>query len=254
MPTLLEIAVDNAADAAEAARLGAGRLELAAALDQHGLTPPPDLIREMKTAVAIPVMVLIRPHPSPFISSDEDAAGTLDHAEQAIAAGADGLVFGFLTPQRTIDRDLVIALRAIAGPRDTVFHRAFDLIDDPLDAIDQLAGLGITRLLSAGQTPAEAARALRLDGPGIPVDVTPPAEPGQDPDLPRFERLRRYRRHAGERLQLMPGGGIRAVNLAALLAATGADQVHTSARTASRPGLDPAEVRDLRAVLDAAAR
>ncbi|MCC6676149.1 MAG: hypothetical protein IT436_03295 [Phycisphaerales bacterium] len=252
MAITLEIAVDNTPDAMVAAAGGADRLELAAALDQHGLTPRPDIIREIKAAVTIPVLVLIRPGPHPVIQAQAEVAAALKHAEQSIDAGADGLVFGFLRPDRTIDRDLAIAVRAIAAPRDTVFHRAFDLTPDPFDAIDQLAALGITRILTAGQTPGGAARAMNLDTPEIPAE--PPVDPAADPDLARFERIRHYRRHAGDRIQILPGGGIRAVNIATLFYSTGADQVHSSARTPSRAGLDPVELRGLRAALDGLAR
>lgn len=251
MAITLEIAVDSTADAVAAAAGGADRLELAAHLDRHGLTPAPDLIRDIKAAVAIPVLAIIRPAPNPVIHREADAAAALDEAERAFDAGADGLVFGFLRPDRSIDRDLAIALRILAGPRDAVFHRAFDLTPDPFDAIDQLAELGITRILTAGQSPAEAARAMNLDFPDVAADHAP-AE--SDPDLARFERIRRYRRHAGDRIQILPGGGIRAVNITTLVHSTGADQVHSSARTPSRAGFDPVELRELRAALDGLAR
>jgi hypothetical protein len=35
--------------------------------------------------------------------------------------------------------------------RQAVFHRAFDVTPEPLDALDQLIGLGFRRLLTSGQ-------------------------------------------------------------------------------------------------------
>lgn len=242
----LEIAVDTFSDALTAATGGADRLELAADLDRGGLTPPVDLVRTVRGGVSIPILALVRPGPEPFIASEADALVALRDAEQSLDAGADGIVFGWLRPDFTLDQDMVIAARALAGPRQTVFHRAFDLAPDPFHAIDQLADLGVTRILTAGQSPAAAARALHLDH--ATLDRTGPAKAETDAD--RFERIRRYRAHAGGRLQIMPGGGVRASNTAALLRAAGPGPIHSSARRSS--ALHSDELRDLRAAVDAA--
>jgi copper homeostasis protein len=57
---LLEVIACSVADAIEAERGGAGRLELARELGRGGLTPSPDLVQEVRQAVAIPVRVMLR--------------------------------------------------------------------------------------------------------------------------------------------------------------------------------------------------
>ncbi len=40
---------------------------------------------------------------------------------------------------------------AAAGPLAVTFHRAFDMCANPLNTLNNLAGLGITRVLTSGQ-------------------------------------------------------------------------------------------------------
>ena len=72
-------------------------------------------------------------------------------SELFLEHGADGVVFGILNADGTIDVRRTQALRARIGSRQAVFHRAFDVTPDPFRALDQLIELGITRVLTSGQ-------------------------------------------------------------------------------------------------------
>src|SRR4051794_21066209 len=135
---LLEIAVASVEDALAAQGGGADRLELNAALALGGLTPSLGALLEVKAAVALPVLVMIRPRPGGFAYSDADFKVMQRDADLALQHGADGIVFGILTAEGHVDADRCRRLVRQTGARAAVFHRAFDVTPDPLAALEQL--------------------------------------------------------------------------------------------------------------------
>lgn len=204
---LLEICCGSLDDALEAAEGGADRVELCSALFLGGLTPSMGALIEAKRRLAIPVMFMVRPRAAGFCYTASEFAAMERDAELAIANGADGLVFGALTSGGLIDRRRVTRLRALAGGRDAVFHRAFDVTPDPFRALDELADLGITRVLTSGQAPTV--------GEGL-------------------ELIARLVAHAKGRMQVMPGGGIRPHEFAHVVRTTRCSQIHVAAWTGRR--------------------
>jgi copper homeostasis protein len=71
--------------------------------------------------------------------------------DAAKAAGADGIVFGMLNADGTIDVALTERLIARARPASVTFHRAFDMTPDPFAALETLIALGVDRVLTTGQ-------------------------------------------------------------------------------------------------------
>lgn len=200
--TAVEIAVQDVAGAWVARELGADRVELCTALSlTGGLTPGIGLVRAV-VEVGLPVHVLVRHRPGGFVHSDDEAAALEAEVRALVLAGAAGVVVGALTPAREVDRRRTAALVRAADGAEVTFHRAFDVVDDRGGALDLLAELGITRVL----TSAGAARAG--DAVAAMAELT---------------------RHAGGRVQVMAGGGVRPQDVAALVAA-GVDAVHLSAR------------------------
>ncbi len=244
---LLEIALESVEDAVLAQRAGADRIELCAGLDVGGLTPSAGQIAAVCEAVRIPVMVMIRPRPGGFCYSRGELDVMRRDIAQARAAGAAGVVSGVLRPNGRVDEDATRALRAAADEMQFVFHRAFDLTPQPLEALEAIIRCGATRLLTSGQAPR----------------VAPPS--------PAADLVRRLELLAAGRLEIMACGGVRADNVVALLAHTGVRQIHAACRRAAldpsaaagRPplgfgvasdaefgALDEAAVRELRAALD----
>jgi copper homeostasis protein len=116
-----------------------------------------------------------------------------------------------------------------------VFHRAFDLIEQPFDALDQLIDLGVKRILTAGMSPPTATHALGLPcGPYIPDSIDG-----------RLLAMRRYNDRAAGRIEIIPCGGIRAANANRFIAETGAVQIHSACRSPDADHLDANQVRDL---------
>ena len=94
---------------------------------------------------------MIRPRAGGFCYTQSEMAVMLNDAKLALEHGADGLVFGILTPDGSIDTERCSQIIELAHGREIVFHRAFDVTPDPFKALDQLIALGFTRILTSGQ-------------------------------------------------------------------------------------------------------
>lgn len=209
-PTV-EIAVQDVAGARIARRAGADRIELCVALGSTGgLTPPIGLI-EATVAVGLPVHPLIRTRPGGFTYDAAELDVLVRDVRAAVRAGVAGVVVGALTTCGDVDDDAVRALVEAAGGASVTFHRAFDVVAEPLAALDRLAELGVTRVLTSGG----AARAI--DG------------------RVGLQAAAAHARATGARVAVMAGGGIRPSQIGSLLV-TGVDAVHLSAR---RPACEP---------------
>src|SRR5580765_3805211 len=91
---LLEVAIASVEDALAAQSGGADRLELNAALALGGLTPSLGMLIEVKAAVRLPVMVMVRPRSGGFYYGEAEFTVMQRDADLALNRGADGIVFG----------------------------------------------------------------------------------------------------------------------------------------------------------------
>lgn len=198
---LIEAVCCSADDCVEAEAGGANRIELCGAMMVGGLTPSLGTLQEARARTRLPMVCMIRPRAGGFCYTAGEFAAMLRDAELALANGAGGIVFGVLREDGTIDEPRCRELVAVAQGRgrQTVFHRAFDVVPDQLAALDALIALGITRVLTSGGEPTALDGAARIAG---------------------------LVRHAAGRIEILPGGGIRDTNVAQLLRATGVRQIH----------------------------
>lgn len=127
---LLEVCCGSADDVLEAWRGGADRVELNANLFQGGLTPTIGTLRAVKAHADIPVMAMIRPRAGGFCYTDVEYETMREDARALLEAGADGLVFGFLHGDGTVDAARTREMVALAEGRPCVFHRALDVTPD----------------------------------------------------------------------------------------------------------------------------
>ncbi len=199
---LLEICCGSIDDAIQAQAGGADRIELCSALFLGGLTPSHGTIHYARERLTIPIIAMVRPRGGGFCYTDAEFATMERDAGAVIDQGADGIVFGILTADGNIDLKRTRRIRDIAGDKQTVFHRAFDVTPDPFVALDQLVDLGIIRILTSGQE-----------------DTVPDGA-----DL--IHRLIDY---SADRIEILPGGGIKPHNLADVIAKTGCKQIHLTA-------------------------
>lgn len=203
MRPLLEICVDHIASVEAAKAGGADRIELCAALSEGGLSPSRGLVEESLDCFGPHVCVMLRPRPGNFLYSEAERRVMARDLRWLADAGVKAVVAGALTPSGDIDRDFLLRLRELAGPLELTFHRAFDLVREPLRALDVLMELGVERLLTSGGAPS----AMQ----GSPL-------------------IRELVQRSSGRMIVMAGAGIRPENALPLIRATGVREIHASLR------------------------
>ena len=114
MKKLLEVCVDSLASARAAIRGGADRLELCSALAIGGLTPYPELLRQIRQESDIPIRCLMRPRAGDFLYAPEEIQQMAMQISVLRDLGADGFVIGCLTPEGNLDAQAMAPLLASA--------------------------------------------------------------------------------------------------------------------------------------------
>jgi copper homeostasis protein len=118
--------------------------------------------------------------------------------------GADGLVFGCLRPDGSVDMEAMKVLMEAAGDTPVTFHRAFDHTSDPFKALEDIISLGCARILTSGCRPTA------LEG---------------------AELLAQLVEKAAGRIIIMPGCGVNPNNIRQIAEETGASEFHFSGRS-----------------------
>jgi copper homeostasis protein len=204
MTPLLEISVESLPAAIAAERGGANRIELCDDLSVGGLTPCAELMRKARTAVKIPIFAMIRPRGGSFTYSDSELSQMRRDIEVAKSCKMDGLVFGILQNDSTVDIEQTRALVKIASPLPVTFHRAFDKTPYLPEALEAVIETGATRILTSGgkHTAAQGVAAL--------ADLVAAA---------------------ADRIIILPGGGINAANFSEIIRRTRAREFHSGLGT-----------------------
>ena len=150
MQKILEVCVDSLASARAAAAGGADRLEFCSALAVGGLTPYPELLRQIKAECHLPVRCLMRPRAGDFLYTPEEIDLLCDQIAALRAAGADGFVIGALTADGALDRSAMEKLLAACGDLPTTLHRCMDVSRDLAATYRAAAALGMSTVLTSG--------------------------------------------------------------------------------------------------------
>ncbi len=226
---LLEVCIDSVEAALGASRGGARRAELCSDLLEGGVTPSAGLIAAVRRNIDIDLFVIVRPRGGDFFYTDLEFELMQEEIGHARSLGADGIVLGLLDDRSCIDVARTRRLVELAAPLPVTFHRAFDHAPDLGAALEDVIATGARRVLTSGGA-TDAARGV--------------------------EQIARLVRQARGRIAIMPGGGVRLGNIAAL-AATGATEFHSSLRTAcpspvrsSNPAVSVGRLRDAGMDLD----
>lgn len=197
----IEICTNSYVSAMNAEKAGADRIELCVELAVGGITPSYGLLKKVMNDSTILVNVLIRPRSGDFTYSDAEFEAMKLDIEICKELGCNGIVSGVLHKDFMIDLERTKALVELSKPLSFTFHRAFDWTVDPFKALEQLIDLGVDRILSSGQE-TSAARGLSL--------------------------LEQLQQQAGDRLVILPGGGINIETIAQFKKAN-LKEVHFSA-------------------------
>lgn len=206
---LLEVCCASVQDCINASGAGADRIELNTAYELGGLSVDRPFFLMAREALLrpIPLICMVRPRPGGFFYSPKEKNLMFAQAKELLEAGADGIAFGFLNKDRTVDEESTRQMCKLTHKypgRQAVFHRAFDLVPKPMDAAGQLAALGVDRILTSGQKET--------------------AEEG-------ISLLKRLQKKYKYDIEIMPGCGLSVHNVLDLVKETGVEQVHASLRS-----------------------
>jgi copper homeostasis protein len=204
MNYLLEVIAFTSESCRLIEKSGAGRIELCANPLEGGTTVSYGMMKSAREVVSIPVFPIIRPRGGDFLYDEEEYAIIRKDILFCREIGMDGVVTGLLNHDGTIDKARTAALVELAYPMDVTFHRAFDRARDQFAALEDIIQCGCNRILTSG---------------------------GHDTVMQGLEQIKVLTAAAAERIIILPGSGIRSVNIAGIAAATGLREFHTSART-----------------------
>ncbi len=203
---LVEVCCGGIDDCLTAVECGCDRIELNSALELGGLTPSLAVLQEIKQKKNdIKVCCMVRPRGDGFCYSKQEFEIMKNDACILLENGADGIVFGFLNPDRTINKQWTKEMVALIHPKEAVFHKAFDNTSNHFEAIEDLIDCGIDRVLTSG-------------GANYPH-----VEEG-------FGVLHRLIQDYGSQIQILPGGGVREHNVQEIIKQTGCSQIHMTAK------------------------
>ncbi|MNB89060.1 Copper homeostasis protein CutC [compost metagenome] len=197
---LLEICCYSMECALTAQQQGADRVELCAAPKEGGLTPSWGVLKSVRQAVTIPVHPIIRPRGGDFYYSASEFNAMLEDIAVVRDLGFPGLVIGLLDEDGHVDMPRMRQIMAAAQGMAVTFHRAFDMCVNPLQAFENLAELGVARVLTSGQQ-SSAEKGISL--------------------------IKELKAQSGVPI-IMAGAGVRAANLELFLQA-GVTELHSSA-------------------------
>jgi copper homeostasis protein len=197
--TLVEAAVETLEDALAAKRAGADRIELCANLGVGGTTPSAGLIASVVQQVNHPVFVMIRPRGGDFVYAADEIDAMIEDIDRARPLGIAGIVTGALRSDGSVDVDSMRRLMSPASGLPVTFHRAFDVVANRTEALEQVIDLGASRVLTSGGA------ATALEGTSAIAMLVD---------------------QAGERISIIAGGTIRDHNVRDVIARTGVREVH----------------------------
>lgn len=198
---ILEICANSYQSALNAQKAGANRIELCSELSVGGITPSFGVLEKVAKEITIPVNVLIRPRSGNFCYTDDEFEVIKKDIKTCKELGFNGIVSGVLNADNSIDIKRTKELISLTKPLSFTFHRAFDCVKNPIEALENLIEIGVDRILTSG--------------------LQEKAENG-------IELLKELQKIANNRLIIMPGSGVNIENILQFKNA-GFNEIHTSA-------------------------
>ena len=146
-----EACVETFEEAILAEKKGADRVELCSQLDLDGLTPERKIIEKVLGALSIPIKIMIRPRAGDFSYNDQELNRMKEDILYCKNLNVQGVVFGILNQNKTIDMENMKYLCDTADDLDITFHKAIDQTDSIIDEIDRLLAIdSISSILTSG--------------------------------------------------------------------------------------------------------
>jgi len=204
-----EFCAENFTEVPRVVAAGVDRIELCDNLTVGGTTPSYGVIAASAREIAenakvtgrtpTVLSVMIRPRGGDFVYDDAELAIMATDIAAAKDAGAASLVFGVLDSHGNLNVPAMRELVSRAGDTPVVCHMAFDYVNDPSAALEQLIDLGVSLVLTHGAPGGE------------PLGVS---------------RIAQLIKQADGRIDLMIGGGVTADTYGEFCELTGAKFAH----------------------------
>jgi copper homeostasis protein len=203
-----EIPVENFTKIPSLIAKGANRIELCDNLAVGGTTVSRGVMAETQKYTSehnVPVMAMIRPRGGNFVYNDIELKMMEADLFQAQELGVDGVVFGALTDDGSLDEGALEQLIGAANGMQITFHMAFDAIpvEKQPESIDWLVEHGVDRILTHGSA---------LD----------------QPIENNLEQIKNNIEYANQRIIIMPGGGVTTENAEKIQKALNVNELHGS--------------------------
>lgn len=218
----LEIVCFNLESTLIAQQNGADRVELCAGIEVGGTTPDFEIVKQTRENLHIDLFVMIRPRGGNFIYSDEEFKQMQSDISALKKLKVDGFVFGILNEDNTINLEQNNVLVDLAKPFPCTFHRAFDEVQNPFQALEQIIDCGFKTILTSGQAQNVTAG---------------------------MNSLTELVTKANNRITIMPGGGLRSTNIEVIQQNTKAIFYHSSAITDGSQTANATEIQALKSKL-----
>ena len=183
---IIEVCAESYEYAEKAEKAGADRIELCKDLHLDGLTPNHESAKRTIDRLNLPVFILIRPREGGFTYSNEEFELMKQDIVKFKEMGCKGIVSGILNLDNSIDLKRTKELVELSKPLEFTFHRAFDMVTDPLKELEKLIQLGVDRILTSGQK-QKAVKGIEL--------------------------LKELKKNAKDKIIIMPGSGINKSNI-----------------------------------------
>lgn len=215
----IEIACFNLESALIAQNSGADRVELCADMSVGGTTPTLEIIKQAREHLTIDLYIMIRPRGGNFVYSDSEFEQMKSEIEAIKKLRVNGFVFGILKDDKTINLEQNKVLVELAKPFPCTFHRAFDAVSNYEKALEDVISCGFSTILTSGTFPNV------LEGKEV---------------------LKQLVIQANNRIEIMPGGGLRSTNISELNELVNANWYHSSAITDGSEIANPEEIIQLK--------
>lgn len=210
--TQIEICIGNIDDALIASKYPIDRIELNCALELGGLSPSLETLLYLKQNIKPKICCMVRPRGGDFCHTNLEFEIMFETAKTFLKNKADGIVFGFLNEDKTIDidrtRQMINLIHEYSA--EAIFHKAFDETPDKFEAIKMLADLGIDRILTGGGENSENI-------------------------LKGCELINKLHNEYPD-VQLLPGGGVRVSNIKDIIKTANTGQIHMTSKTTDAGG------------------
>jgi len=200
----IEICIGNIDDAIKASKYPIDRIELNSAIELGGLTPSLNTLITLKEKINTPLCCMVRPRTGNFEYTQIEFETMLKDAKLLLDNKADGIVFGFNKDKKVdIERTKQMVELIHSYNKEAIFHKAFDELDDLDEAIQILIDLHVDRILTSG---------------------------GKQDIIEGAKIVGELHNKYGDKIQLLPGGGVRVNNIKNVIELARSKQVHMTSK------------------------